>query len=185
MSLNTREKIKKSVLRNLKKTSHEKIKVNQIVKEVKISRSTFYRLFNSIDDVIDELEIGFFEEIRNVNRYYLSSKLERKFDTYNQYTYETLKCVLKHKELFSILSSKNGREEFATRAKGLIKEFYTARLGCENVQIENRDLYVEFAINGHYQALIYWTSQENMVPPEKMALVLEKMMFSAIISNDK
>lgn len=52
------------------------ITVSELAKQAGISRSGFYRLFESVDDVVKNMENDMLETMRDICRYYISKKLD-------------------------------------------------------------------------------------------------------------
>jgi len=54
-------------LRALETTDIPKIKVADVIKDANVSRSTFYRRFDSVDDVVKRFEDALLDNMRSIN----------------------------------------------------------------------------------------------------------------------
>ncbi len=59
--INTKDKIKNTFLELYCSNDIEKIKVNTICKMTNISRTTFYKNFNKVDDILKEIELSVYD----------------------------------------------------------------------------------------------------------------------------
>ncbi|WP_429971220.1 TetR/AcrR family transcriptional regulator [Fructilactobacillus sp. Tb1] len=78
MTLNTKEKIADAFLTQISTTSLSRITINDIIERAEISRSTFYRLFHSISDLInftdDYVDASIFNNFTELSIKYTSSQ---------------------------------------------------------------------------------------------------------------
>ena len=56
MGSDVRTKMKQAMVKLLEKKHYLQITVTDVVKEAGIARASFYRLYNSIDDIIDDIK---------------------------------------------------------------------------------------------------------------------------------
>ncbi len=130
------------------------ISVGNIVSEVNISRSTFYRYYNSINDVIREIEDILLEEICTINKLALIEKRNgQKAESFIN-NYARANTMKKYEKYIIAITGPNGDSQFRYKAIKQIKEYLNERYNFD--KNKNYEILVEFIAAGFYQIISYW-----------------------------
>lgn len=119
----------KALIELSKDKDMDKITVFELVKTAGISRSSFYRMFDSVDNVIKMMENDILENLRDICWYYISSKLD--LDDVNGID-DSIFCLLSYfyqiRDAYVSLNSVHGDEQFRYKHENTVKEFFGGRL---------------------------------------------------------
>lgn len=72
---NTERVLKQILIEFMRSSDVDKISVKDVVQKANISRATFYRYYNSIEDILQSVENEFIEGMRDCSRYYISTPI--------------------------------------------------------------------------------------------------------------
>ena len=142
-------KIYKSLRNVLRKKSIMDVTVMDIKNDCGISRSTFYRLFDNVQDVL-EYQLGIF-----LDRYL---KEKENHDDKILYFYE---FFYKHNNLIYIISTQS--------------EFILKKVMLEKAK-EKDDYLVSFKVGVMTSLLIKWTERNKKETPEQMAEITKRLL---------
>lgn len=174
----TRESIQNAVIKLMETTDIPEIRVKSILELADVSRSTFYRYYNSVNDVVDELEMQIMEELRNIDRYLMSSDFSGVYyDTPNPVALEIFKYLESKRQFFIVIYGPHGDPRFSYKMTKLVQETYGLKVSRDNPQVNCSDLYVKFALCGHRGLIEYWITQRSDITAESMAIITSKLMF--------
>ncbi|REC31285.1 hypothetical protein CF160_01980 [Enterococcus pseudoavium] len=140
------------------------ISIQAIVKQAKVSRSTFYRNFDSKEDFLDwiilEIETGILEAAQIQN----GKIVEDPFKNYFRYLYQQREFI---KAFISDLNWPSLTETMFLTATAL----YEKELGGKQSLISAKDL-ANYIVGAHVQISRDWLITDDTRSPEKMAKVL-------------
>lgn len=174
---NSIKKIKNSLITLIEAKSLNEIQVKDIVSVSGVSRSTFYRHYNSIYDVVNEIENLFVEHIRNINRDYVPAKLNRNFSQSDQYITETLKFVKSEADVFLAFTGPHGDSTFTSKLQAQVREYFIGKITFHNLHLDYIRFYSEFTSTGHIAAIRFWLTECPNITPEQMSVIIAKLMF--------
>lgn len=171
--------IKEALLRLMKDKSVEQITAVELAKEAGVSRASFYRYYDSIDDVLIEMEDDIIEGMRDCSRYYISQPFDinRLDEPYPAFLAIT-EYIYKNKEYFLSLTGVHGDRRFVRKWHSLLKEFYAGKLSFEGIRVQELDFYIEFVIGGNDSTLHYWLEKRPDLSVEKITLITQKLLFA-------
>ena len=166
----------------MRSTDADKISVKDFVQKSNISRSTFYRYYNTIDELLQSVEDEFIEGMRDCSRYYISTPI----DVHNlgqpcSSFVKIAEYLSEHKEEFLVLTGFHGDARFVSRFKKLIKEFYSGKVAFEGIIADNLDVYIEFVIAGNIATIRYWLEKKTNMKPEDIAPIMQRMLYGPLI----
>jgi AcrR family transcriptional regulator len=177
-ALMVKTKIEEAILHLMKTTNISKIKVTKVVELSGISRSTFYRLYDSVDDAVKDMERELLEKIRDLSRYSISSTFDcNKLDIPNEHYLNIFKYLYDHREFYSAIISPHGDPQFLHKAMSLLREFYVGKIAYQDIQHEYLDFYIDFALAGHHSMLTYWLTKRTDVSFREFCSMTQKLMY--------
>ena len=182
-SKGSREKIEKAVLELMKETDIPHIKVNDVVKCAGISRATFYRHYDNVDNVVKEMEFQVLEELRDISRYSISSMLDfNNLDKPNEVYLALFKYIDEHRDFFTSMFGPHGDPMFDYKQKQLIREFYGGKIAFEGIECQHLDLYINFALAGHNRLIEYWLTKRSDISYREICVIIQKLMYGIFLN---
>lgn len=162
---NIRQQVRSAVSDILLKKNILDISVNEITAGANISRSTFYRYYNSVNDVIKETEDILLEEIRTINQYALIEKRNGKKAESFINNYSRSDKLKKNAKYIAAITGPNGDPQFRYKAIRQIKEYLNDRYDFD--KNPKYEFLVEFISAGLYQIISYWIVQRPDLSTEE------------------
>ncbi len=156
------------------------ITVSELTKQASISRSSFYRMFESVDDVVKNIEHDIIENVRDICRYYITEKLDLDAADVPDKTILTLfRFFHQNREVYIALNSVRGDPQFRYKHEKLVREFFGGRLAYHNINVEEPDIYMTFVLAGHSEIIDYWLTKRPDISPERMTVLVQKLVYGA------
>lgn len=174
-----RTSVRNALLELMKTKELERISVKDLVERANVSRATFYRYYESVDGVIEEIEDLFIEEMRDNSRYYLSmdfdlNDLEKAVPS----ILGIVHTVKKYKDFILAVSGPFGDPRFARRAQNLFVEFYAGKLAYEGIYLKDLDIYKEYAMAGQFAVTRYYLEKRQDLSDEEIALLMLNLLYA-------
>ena len=175
-SLETEQKLKKSLLKYLSTTPIEKITIKEITFDARINRGTFYLHYKNINQLIAEVEDDIINGIRQILK-------KREADNSIEIK-DTVSAVgnylISHKAIIKILLF-NQSGSFPDKVKDSMREGFFSILNSIPVKDEKQ---IELAISANFGVLMEWIQNKSQFDmAEYTEFVLEQT--AKIISNFK
>lgn len=151
----------------------DEISVSDLCRHLKLSRRSFYRYFEDLEDVLDSLMNHTFQDLA------LTSKILDFTEMLQSYEF-----WIHHRELLDALNK-----------SGLINKLYEYTFRYTDSKTINRhlapddihtDIHQEvcvFVISGFVSLIIAWFMDGFRKTPEQMAQIAQRMLFSPILKN--
>jgi AcrR family transcriptional regulator len=108
----TRKLIQEAYIELMKEKQYYKITVRELTEKADINRSTFYRHYIDLDDLMDDIQKGICEDVHNTVAGIKREGYEEGKHPFHVKVFEALK---EHEEKCMILSGPNGETEFIYR----------------------------------------------------------------------
>ena len=178
-SAETKSRIRNELLSLMREKPVETIKVTEITEKLGISRTTFYSYYNSIHDVLQEIENMFISDFERFNRDFHGSPFDDKYFNIPYPTItETLRFLNRYRSLLSILTDENnGDPIFRYKCKKLInEEFYKKAISQDYIHVKNK-LAEVYMTGGHFEMFLYYFSNDLKMDYEEMAVMIYTIMF--------
>jgi len=172
----TKEKIEDALISLMSTTDVQDIRVKEVVNLANVTRATFYRHYDSVGAVIQGLETALLEAIRELNKYFVSSKMS--LEEPDKFVYNLTKLLFEKREFIKAINGPHGDPQFLYKATKLTREFYGGKIAYENMQSEYLDFYIAFALGGHNSFIDYWLRIRPEVDSDIAAKLIFKFMFS-------
>lgn len=151
-----------------------KITVTKLCSKAHYDRTTFYRYFSNIEDILNELENNIINHLKNKfnnskdQKMHLKVKIEgfRKFNNY---------CGK-----YIVAFVKNNNLSFYNKFKSLVKNyiFNYFKIKVNNPDIE--DFIYEFVFSSLLNSYVYWYDHPNIINIETFVKLTNNMIFASI-----
>lgn len=160
-AMQSAELIKRALFECLKNKELNKITISDISKESYVSRSTFYRLFDSIEDVLVYMCCQVFDDIRKI-------LVENTYVCYQEMCICFISKWMEHSDLLDVLAKNNLMSiiyDTHMRNIDLIKNTILLNLELDNTEID----YLIFTLSGMFQSMLnVWYLHGKKETPEEM-----------------
>ncbi|MGI6229659.1 MAG: TetR/AcrR family transcriptional regulator [Tractidigestivibacter sp.] len=181
----TERRIEDAVFSIMATTDIPNIKVGDVVRKAGVSRSTFYRHFDSVEDVVKQFEAGLLDTMRTINKTALKAQFDKSELGPTMAMVSRMEVLRNNREKVIALNSDHGDPVFQHRATMLMHEYFRIRLKDVSGSEVDRDLYLSFVIAGHNNMIEYWLEKRPDIPPEKVAAMLNRLYYSPLFINDE
>lgn len=160
------------------------IKVGDVARMAGVSRSTFYRHFKSVDEVVKLFEASLFDIMRSINK----SALKARFDK-NELR-PTSSMVSRMETLYGLrdkvlaLNGPHGDPQFEHKATVFMHEYMSDRIQGVAGTTLDQEFYLSFIIAGHHNLVHYWLEKHPEVEPERIATLLNRLYYATFFLDD-
>ena len=161
-----KSQIKQAIIKLMKNKRLEKISVGEIVQEAHVSRSSFYRYYDSVDDVIREEENRILDSILKIHRLSLSERLIDARTESFQSTLARSEVLSECAEFLAAITGPNGDPQFEYKAKKIMREYFRKKLDYSEDSAHD-NLIIEYLTCGWYYSMNSWFMDYPELPPEK------------------
>ena len=172
----TRARLTEALAELCQKKSYYDITVGEICREAGLYRSTFYRYYDTKDQMLREIEETYVEETRRLTagvRSYRSGAPEDVRAGYLEELTRDMEYHMENRKLCCFLLSPAGDLYFHQKLVESVGEAAGREL-CRSGMDEAEAAYlVSFFANGFIAAIYEWLMRRDMTPREMAALLLE------------
>lgn len=154
------------------------IKVVDVIRHSKVSKSTFYRHFSSVDDVVKQFENEILEGMGEINEVALKARFN---DSELDPTPTMIRCMeilREHRDKIVSLNGPHGDPVFTHKATIFMHDHFRKRLGSLPCGEDTWDLYLSFAIAGHHNLIQYWLEERPDLEPVVVATALNRFLYA-------
>ena len=177
-------RIEDAVFELMGSTPVTSIKVADVVRRAHTSKSTFYRYFRSIDDVVKRFENDLLQNMQDINDVALGARFR---DSQLDPTPTMIKRmeVLKHNRMKVLaLNSENGDPAFTHKATMFMHDYFRDRLRATFSEETDLDLYLAFALAGHHNLIQYWLEVRPDLEARTVAAALNRMFYAPLFVDE-
>lgn len=171
-------RVEEVVFRMMQTTDIPDIKVTDVVREAGIARSTFYRHYKRVDDVVKTFEDGILDHMRAINKVALNSNFGRSELDPTPSMVERMKVLLKNRDKIVALNGVHGDPQFVHKATVMMHDHFRARLRGVVHDETDMDLYLAFVISGHNNLIEYWLEERPDIDPVVVAAMLNRLFYT-------
>lgn len=176
------QRIRDALLDLLLMTDADKITAIDLAHKAGISRATLYRYYDSVDDVLREMEDEFLEGMRDCSRYYISAPFDVKCLNKPYPAFVAITDYIKaHSRFFLALTGPHGDGGFVYRWHRVTREFYCGKLAYEEIAKKDADVYIEFAMAGNDAMIRYWLEKRSDIPKEEIVPIVQRILFGPFV----
>lgn len=175
--LNSKRKLKETLLLLLKKNKLKDVTVLELCKKANINRTTFYKYYTDVDDLVNKIEKELIEnlkkEIKDINRNYLLT-----------YTTKIISTIKKEQEIYIPLLCENGDYTFLKRILKLVyKESITEwQKLLKKATTEDLENIYNFIVDGTIGIINSWIKNNCQEEQEKISIFINKICMSGLSS---
>lgn len=179
------ERIEDAVFDLMKTTDITDIKACDVVRLAGISRSTFYRHFDSVEDVVKQFETSLLDTMSTINKNALKLQFSKAELKPTASMISRMEVLRENRDRIVALNSDHGDPTFQHKATMLMHEFFRIRLKDVGGSELHRDLYLSFVIAGHNNLIQYWLEKRPEIPPEEIAAMLNRLYYSSFFVDEE
>lgn len=166
--INTKKSLSKSLIYLLSKNAITEIDVSQLCTYAGVNRTTFYKHYNSLYDLLNELINEFFKKIE-----ILFLKVNENENTTSKIAL-LLKYLKQNREFVSVIMNNN---TLTTISQRLITLDFIDSLIKTNIQYRksvyiNDNYYIDFIISGWYAVIKRWVNENCALNENTLARLL-------------
>lgn len=171
--------IRTAIIELLKTTDLEEIRVVDVISHAGIARSSFYRYYDSVDDVVREMEDDFLGACRDTAKHFVASGftedgLERGGNAIER-IFETIQS---NADFYRTIVGPHGDHTFEGRQEDLAREFYGSKLFFEGIVPKDADLRLAFIMAGQTRLIREWLTKHPEMPAKEAAETLQRMCYA-------
>lgn len=175
--LNTKKKLTNTLLVLLKDKKIKDITVLELCKKAHINRTTFYKYYKDVDDLILKIEESLLTDLEkyivDIKRNYLIS-----------FTSKIIETVAEHKEIYARLLSENGDHTFLRKILSLVYEQSIEEWDKLLKKASRNDLekIYSFIVDGTIGIVEEWIKNDCKEEPNNVAIFINKICMSGLSS---
>ena len=175
--LNSKKKVTNTLLVLLKKQHLEDITVLELCEKADINRTTFYKYYKDVDDLVLKIENSLINDLKQhipeIKRNYLIS-----------FTGKILDTIYARKETYTRLLGENGDHTFLRRILHLV---YNESIDewqklLKKASAEDLEKIYSFIVNGSVGIIRNWIKNNCQEDPANIAIFINKICMSGLSS---
>ncbi len=178
-------RIEDAVFDLMEMTDIPDIRVNDVIRVAGVSRSTFYRHYANVDEVVKLFEADILDSMRSINRDALNVRFGRSELDPTTTMVSRMKVLHDNRKKIIALNGPHGDPQFVHKATVVMHDHFRARLRSVPGDATLRDLYLSFVIAGHNNLVQYWLEVKPDVTPHQVAAMLNRLVYSAFFLDDE
>ena len=175
--INTKKKLTNTLLLLIQEKRLKDITVLELCKKANINRTTFYKYYKDVEDLVNKTEESLLVEletnISDIKRNYLIS-----------FTGKIIEAISEKKEIYTKLLGENGDHTFLKRILGLVYnqsiEEWTKLL--KKASREDLDKIYNFIVDGTIGIVEEWIKNNCKDEPNSVAIFINKICMSGLSS---
>ena len=179
-----KQKIQRTFLDMVKTTPVEDIKVKELVAIAGVSRSAFYVYYDSIWDVLQEIEDEFWDTAYNIKRPILEGKESFESD---DVPHEILSFLQDNSHIMEALTAREGDAAYlATWVKGIQQQICMWTGEDEKAPSPRTKMLTEYTIGGIQRMLSYWSTHQDSMSQEEFLELFDQLRYNlrSLFKND-
>jgi AcrR family transcriptional regulator len=159
--------ILQALLELMEKTQYDKISVSEICRKAEVDRRTFYRNYDSKNDVLEQY-------IRFLREEYI--KMYTTIDNPGKYTAAKIFFEFWSQHLYFIRNmKKSGLSDFIFQQFTKFTKEHTEFLIGDNVRRLPIEYVLAYRIGGFWNVMLTWATSDVMLSPDEMAAVISQI----------
>lgn len=178
------ERIEDAVFSLMETTDIPDIRVADVVRLAGISRSTFYRRFGSVDEVVKTFETDLLANMHSINSYALKARFGQSELDPTPSMVRRMELLAERRDKVVALNGPHGDPQFVHKATILMHDHFRERLAEVDEPETLLDFYLAFALAGHHNVIQYWLEERPDVAPEVVAGVLNRLFYAPFFLDE-
>lgn len=176
-----RTRIEDAVFELMESCDIPDIRVGDVVRRARTSRSTFYRHFDSVDAVVKAFELDLLTNMHTINSYALKVRFGKAELDPTSSMVRRMEFLRARRDKIVALNGPHGDPQFTHKATVLMHEHFRSRLEDVGDMPVDLDLYLAFAIAGHNNLIQYWLERRPEIEPYDIAAALNRLFYAPIL----
>ncbi|MDY2789077.1 MAG: TetR/AcrR family transcriptional regulator [Atopobium sp.] len=172
--------ITKAVFQLMQTTDIDRIAVSDVIRIAKVSRSTFYRYFDSVDDVVKVFENSLLADLQTINESALKLRFSSAELEPTAAMISRMETIHDHREGIVALNGPHGDPTFSHRTMVFMHQYFLRRLKNVPGDETHRDMYLAFIIQGHDGLIDYWLEKRPDIPAKTVAAMLCRLYYAPL-----
>lgn len=128
------------------------ITLNDLLQKAHVSRSTFYRNYDNVGDVMSEMEAIIIRDLLTNGSELYTPPQSDSANMPSYANYFQARVLYSHRKWIRAISGPNGDPRFRSRMIQLIKKEH----GPLFANLEDSDIFLQFLASGFYDVITYW-----------------------------
>lgn len=174
----TARRITDAVFHLMTTTDIPQIKVVDVIRRARVSKSTFYRHFASVDDVVKHFEDEILEGMGEINEVALKARFSDAELDPTPSMISRMEMLQANRDKIVALNGVHGDPVFTHKATIFMHDHFRKRLATLPCSEDTWDLYLSFAIAGHHNLIQYWLEERPDLQPVTVATALSRFLYS-------
>ncbi|MCH4275862.1 MAG: TetR/AcrR family transcriptional regulator [Atopobiaceae bacterium] len=155
-----------------------RIRVADVLRQAKVSRSTFYRHFDNVDDVVKTFEDDLLDNMRAINDVALKARFSESELEPTASMVARMDVLMSRREQVIALNGPHGDPTFRHKATAFMRDYFSDRLGEVLGPGDERDLYLAFMLAGHHSLIQFWLAERPDIEPRVVAAALNRLYYA-------
>lgn len=160
------------------------IKAMDVVRRAHTSKSTFYRHYKSVDDVVKQFEDKLLHNMQTINDVALEARFADSQLDPTPTMIRRMEILRANRGKVLALNSPNGDPGFTHKATIFMHDYFRDRLRGTFSDEMDLDLYLAFALAGHNNLIQYWLEVRPEIEPRALAAALNRFFFAPLFVDD-
>lgn len=177
-------RIRHALLELMLEKSLDRITAKELAERASIGRSTFYVHYESVYDVLQEIEDDFFEGMKHNTDPFRNAEFDdRYFYVPHALTIAVLRFARENGLALRALLGPHGEEQFKYKLDRLLLNDLATKAfeqGYLEVAPDEREAVGAFITNGHKALLLYVSEHPDDVDEKRMAVLAYRMLYGAL-----
>lgn len=175
--LKTKKTLTNSLLLLIKEKNINDITVLELCKKAKINRTTFYKYYKDIPDLLksieDSLSLELAKNINDIKRNYLIT-----------FANKTIEIIANHKEVYSVILGKNGDHTYLRQILNLVyqESINEWQKLLKKASIEDLEKIYNFIVDGTIGIIENWINTNCNDDPNNLTIFINKICMSGLSS---
>lgn len=180
----TASKITDAVFELMATTNIPDIKVTDVIKLAHVSKSTFYRHFDSVDTVVKSFEDHILENMGAINEVALMARFSDAELDPTPTMIRRMEVLQENRSKILALNGIHGDPVFTHKATIFMHDHFRRRLESIPSNKDTLDLYLSFALAGHHNLIQYWLEERPDLEPRVVATALNRFMYAPFFVDE-
>lgn len=177
-------RIEDAVFSLMETTDIPDIRVADVARLAGVSRSTFYRRFGSVDEVVKAFETDVLANMHSINSYALKARFGQSELDPTPTMIRRMEVLAERRDKIVALNGPHGDPQFVHKATILMHDHFRERLGEVEGSPTYRDFYLAFVLAGHHNVIQYWLEKRPDVTPEAVAGILNRLFYAPFFLDE-
>lgn len=160
------------------------IKISDVVALAGVSRSTFYRHFSNVDEVVKLFEGRLLDIMRSINKSALKARFDKNELKPTLSMIARMEAIYGFRDKILALNGPHGDPQFEHKATVFMHEYLSHRLSGISGTSLDEEFYLSFIIAGHHNLVHYWLEKHPEVAPERVATLLNRLYYATFFLDD-